>query len=125
MFVRGIAFDKYPQHRQYGPDTDMADFLGMMKQAAQIKSRMEALQAEMDRIEVEGQSGNGMVVVRLSAKGDMRGITIDASLMQAEDKGMIEDIIMAAHADAKRKAETVMQDKMKDVTGGMSIPGLT
>ncbi len=103
----------------------MADFLGMMKQAAQLKSRMEALQAEMDRIEVEGQAGNGMVAVRLSAKGDMRGITIDASLMKADEKDMLEDLVIAAHADAKRKAEAVMQEKMKDVTGGMSIPGLT
>jgi DNA-binding YbaB/EbfC family protein len=103
----------------------MADFLGMMKQAAQLKSRMEALQAEMDRIEVEGQAGNGMVAVRLSAKGDMRGITIDASLMKADEKDMLEDLVIAAHADAKRKAEAVMQEKMKDMTGGMSIPGLT
>ena len=103
----------------------MADFLGMMKQAAQLKSRMEALQAEMDRIEVEGQAGNGMVAVRLSAKGDMRGITIDASLMKADEKDMLEDLVIAAHADAKRNAEAVMQEKMKDVTGGMSIPGLT
>ena len=103
----------------------MADFLGMMKQAAQLKSRMEALQAEMDRIEVEGQAGNGMVAVRLSAKGDMRGIKIDASLMKADEKDMLEDLVIAAHADAKRKAEAVMQEKMKDMTGGMSIPGLT
>lgn len=103
----------------------MADFLGMMKQAAQLKSRMETLQAEMDRIEVEGQAGNGMVVVRLSAKGDMRGIKIDVSLMKADEKDMLEDLVMAAHADAKHKAEAVMQEKMKDVTGGISIPGLT
>ena len=103
----------------------MADFLGMMKQAAQLKSRMEALQAEMDRIEVEGQAGNGMVAVRLSAKGDMRGITIDASLMKADEKDMLEDLVIAAHADAKRNAEAVMQEKMKDMTGGMSLPGLT
>lgn len=103
----------------------MADFLGMMKQAAQLKSRMETLQAEMDRIEVEGHAGNGMVVVRLSAKGDMRGIKIDAALMKADETDMLEDLVMAAHADAKSKAEAIMQEKMKDVTGGMSIPGLT
>jgi hypothetical protein len=100
----------------------MADFLGMMKQAAQLKSKMEAMQAEMDQLEVDGTSGGGLVTVKLSAKGDMKHIHIDPSLMKAEEKEILEDLIAAAHADARRKAEALMQDKMKDLTGGLPIP---
>ena len=100
----------------------MADFLGMMKQAAQLKSKMEEMQAEMERLEVEGTSGGGLVTVKLSAKGDMKHIQIDPSLMKAEEKEIVEDLIVAAHADARRKADVLMQDKMKDLTGGLPIP---
>ena len=100
----------------------MADFLGMMKQAAQLKSKMEAMQAEMDQTEVEGTSGGGLVTVKLSAKGDIKHIQIDPSLMKAEEKEIVEDLIVAAHADARRKADALMQDKMKDLTGGLPIP---
>jgi nucleoid-associated protein EbfC len=100
----------------------MADFLGMMKQAAQLQSKMQELQAELDRIEVEGAAGGGMVTVKLSAKGEMRGAKIDPSLMKPEDKEILEDLLVAAHADARRKAEEVMQDKMKALTGGLPLP---
>ena len=100
----------------------MADFLGMMKQAAQLQSKMQEMQAELDRIEVEGASGGGMVTVTLSAKGDLKGVKIDDSLMKPEEKEILEDLLVAAHADARRKAEEVMQDKMKGLTGGMSLP---
>ena len=100
----------------------MADFLGMMKQATQLKSKMEAMQAEMDQLEVEGTSGGGLVVVKLSAKGDMKHVQIDPSLVKADEKEILEDLIVTAHADARRKAEAVMQDKMKDLTGGLPIP---
>jgi DNA-binding YbaB/EbfC family protein len=100
----------------------MADFLGMMKQAAQLQTKMQELQAELDRIEVEGAAGGGMVTVKLSAKGEMRGAKIDPSLMKPEEKEILEDLLVAAHADARRKAEEVMQDKMKALTGGMPLP---
>ena len=100
----------------------MADFLGMMKQAAQLQSKMQEMQAELDRIEVEGASGGGMVTVTLSAKGDLKGVKIDDSQMKPEEKEILEDLLVAAHADARRKAEEVMQDKMKGLTGGMSLP---
>jgi nucleoid-associated protein EbfC len=100
----------------------MADFLGLMKQAAELKSRMEAVQAELDQIEVEGTAGGGMVVVKLSGKGDMKGVKIDPSLIKPQDKEIIEDLIVAAHADARRKAEVVLQDKMKSVAGGLPLP---
>jgi DNA-binding YbaB/EbfC family protein len=100
----------------------MADFLGLMKQAAELKSKMEAMQAELDQIDVAGTAGGGMVTVNLSGKGELKGVKIDASLLKPQDKEVIEDLIVAAHADARRKAETVLQEKMKNVTGGLPLP---
>jgi DNA-binding YbaB/EbfC family protein len=100
----------------------MADFMGLMKQAAQLQSKMQALQVELDTIEVEGAAGGGMVTVRLTAKGDLKGVKIDDSLMKPSEKEIVEDLLVAAHADARRKAEAVMQDKMKDLTGGLPMP---
>jgi len=100
----------------------MADFLGLMKQAAELKSKMEAMQTELDQVEVAGAAGGGLVTVSLSGKGEMKGIRIDASLLKPEDREVVEDLIVAAHADARRKAETVLQEKMKSVTGGLPIP---
>jgi DNA-binding YbaB/EbfC family protein len=93
-----------------------------MKQAAELKSKMEAMQAELDQIDVAGTSGGGMVTVNRSGKGELRGVKIDASLLKPQDKEVIEDLIVAAHADARRKAETVLQEKMKSVTGGLPLP---
>jgi DNA-binding YbaB/EbfC family protein len=100
----------------------MADFLGLMKQAAELKSKMEAMQAELDQVEVEGASGGGLVTVKLSGKGEMKGVKIDDSLIKPSEKEIVEDLIVAAHADARRKAETVMQEKMKSVAGGLPLP---
>ena len=100
----------------------MADFLGLMKQAAELKSKMEAMQAELDQIEVAGTSGGGLVTVSLSGKGEMKGVKIDDSLMKPQDKEVVEDLIVAAHADARRKAEVLMQEKMKSVAGGLPLP---
>jgi nucleoid-associated protein EbfC len=100
----------------------MADFLGLMKQAAELKSKMEAMQAELEQIEVEGSSGGGLVTVTLSGKGEMRGVKIDDTLLKPPEKEIVEDLIVAAHADARRKLETQLQDKMKAVTGGLPLP---
>jgi DNA-binding YbaB/EbfC family protein len=100
----------------------MADFLGLMKQAAELKSKMEAMQAELDQIEVEGTSGGGLVAVKLSGKGEMKGVKIDGTLMQPSEKEILEDLIVAAHADARRKAETLLQEKMQSVAGGLPLP---
>jgi len=98
------------------------DFMGMMKQAAQLQTKMQELQAELDRIEVEGTAGGGMVTVKLSAKGELKAVKIDDSLMKAGEKEILEDLLVAAHADARRKAEGVMQEKMKSLTGGLPLP---
>jgi hypothetical protein len=106
----------------------MADFLGMMKQAAQLQSKMKAMQEELDQIEVVGLSGGGLVSVRMTAKMDLKGITIDPSLMKPEEREVLEDLIVAACGDAHRKAEAAMQEKMQALTGGLSLPpgmGLT
>jgi nucleoid-associated protein EbfC len=100
----------------------MTDFMGLMKQAAQLQSKMQALQAELDQIEVEGTSGGGLVAVKLTAKGELKGAAIDDSLLKPSEKDVLEDLLVAAHADARRKADTVMQEKMKAVTGGMPLP---
>ena len=100
----------------------MADFMGMMKQAAQLQAKMQELQAELDHIEVEGTAGGGLVTVTLTAKGELRGIKLDDSLIKPSEKEIIEDLLVAAHADARRKAEAVLQDKMKSLTGGLPLP---
>jgi DNA-binding YbaB/EbfC family protein len=100
----------------------MEDFLGLMKQATQLQAKMQELQAELDTIEVEGAAGGGMVVVKLTAKGELKGTRIDDSLLKPEEKEVLEDLLIAAHADARRKADAVMQDKMKAMTGGLPLP---
>ena len=100
----------------------MADFLGLMKQAAELKSKMEAMQAELERIEVDGTAGGGLVTVRLSGKGEMKSVKIDDSLIKPQEKEIVEDLIVAAHADARRKAEALVQEKMKTVTGSLPLP---
>lgn len=102
----------------------MADFLGMMKQAAQLQSKMQEMQAQLDTVEVEGQSGGGLVKVVMTAKFELKGVFVDDSLLQPSEKTIVEDLLVTAHADARRKAEAAMQEKMKDITGGLSIPGL-
>ena len=86
----------------------MTDFLGLMKQATQLKAKMQEMQAELDQITVEGISGGGMVTVTLTAKGEMKGLKIDDSLVKPAEKEIIEDLIVAAHADARRKAEALL-----------------
>ncbi len=100
----------------------MPDFMGLMKQAAELKTKMEAMQAELDRVEVEGQAGGGLVTVKLTAKGEMKGARIDPSLLKPEEKEIVEDLLVAAHADARRKADALLQEKMKALTGGLPLP---
>jgi DNA-binding YbaB/EbfC family protein len=98
------------------------DFMGMMKQATELKSKMEAMQAELDQVEVEGAAGGGMVTVKLTAKGELKAVTIDPSLMKPDEKEIVEDLVVTAHAEARRKAETLLAEKMKALTGGLPLP---
>ena len=100
----------------------MADFLGMMKQAAQLQSKMQAMQEELDRIEVEGISGGGLVSVRMTAKMEVKSVKIDPSLVKADEKEILEDLLVTALGDARRKAEAAMQEKMQAITGKLGLP---
>src|ERR1700744_4985245 len=100
----------------------MPDFLGLMKQATELKSKMEAMQAELDRLEVEGLAGGGLVALTVSGKGDLRGARIDDTLLKPDQKEILEDLLVAAHAEAKRKLETMLADKMQALTGGLPLP---
>ena len=106
----------------------MADFMGMMKKAAELQSKMKAMQDELDHVEVEGASGGGLVSVRMTAKGEVKSVKIDPSLIKADEIEILEDLLVTALNDARRKAEAAMQDKMQALTGGLGLPpglGLT
>jgi nucleoid-associated protein EbfC len=100
----------------------MADFLDLMKQATELKAKMEAMQAELDRLEIEGAAGGGLVAVTLSGKGETKNVRIDDSLLKPDQKEILEDLIVAAHADARRKLEAMLTDKMQALSGGLPLP---
>ena len=100
----------------------MADFLGLMKQATEFKSKMEAMQAELDQVEVEGTAGGGLVSVKLSGKGELRSAQVDDSLLKPDQKQILQDLIVAAHAEARRKLEALLAERMQSLTGGLSLP---
>ena len=100
----------------------MADFLGMMKQAAQLQSKMQEMQQELGNLEVEGTSGGGLVTVRMTAKMEVKGIKIDPSLVKPDELEILEDLVVTAHNDARRKAEIAMQEKMQEITGKLGLP---
>jgi len=100
----------------------MADFLGMMKQAAQLQSKMQEMQEQLGHVEVEGISGGGLVSVRMTAKMEVKAVVIDPSLMKPEEREVLQDLVATAHNDARRKAETAMQEKMQALTGGLGLP---
>lgn len=93
---------------------------GLMKQAQQMQDNMKKMQDQLASVEVEGQSGAGMVKVVMTCKYDVRRVSIDASVM--DDKEMLEDLVAAALNDAVRKVETATQDKMASVTAGLNLP---
>ena len=98
------------------------DIMGLMKKAGAMQAKMAEMQAELDSVTVEGLAGGGMVKIILTAKGALQSLTIDPSLLKADEKEIVEDLIVAAHADARRKAEGVMEEKMKGLTAGLELP---
>ncbi|MEM7300965.1 MAG: YbaB/EbfC family nucleoid-associated protein [Pseudomonadota bacterium] len=100
----------------------MKDIMGMMGKVKEMQARMEEMKASIEATEVEGQSGGGLVSVRLSGKGEMRGLNIDPTLLVPDDQEMLEDLILAAHNDAKSKAEAMLAEKSKEITAGLPIP---
>ena len=93
---------------------------GLMKQAQQMQENMKKVQEQLAGIEVEGQSGGGMVKVVMTCRNDVKRVAIDASVM--EDKEMLEDLVAAAVNDAVRKAEATSQEKMSGFTSGLNLP---
>ncbi len=100
----------------------IGDMMGMMKQAKQMQAKMEEMQTSLEDMDVVGTAGAGMVSVTLSGKGEMRKVSIDRSLIKADEAEILEDLIVAAHNDAKTKMEAAVQEKMSEITGGMGLP---
>jgi len=98
-----------------------AQIAGLMKQAQQMQENMRKLQDELASIEVQGQSGAGMVKVTMTCRHDVKRVNIDSSLL-ADDKDMLEDLVAAAMNDATRKVEAAVQEKMSALTGGLGLP---
>ncbi len=94
----------------------------LLKQAQDMQNRMMDIQNKLNDAEITGSSGAGMVSVTLNGKGEMRKISIDASLMAADEKDVLEDLIVAAHNDAKNKVEAHAAKEMGAVTAGMALP---
>jgi DNA-binding YbaB/EbfC family protein len=101
----------------------MKNLAGLMKQASQMQSKMAEMQAKLDATEVDGEAGAGMVRLTLSGKSELKRMKIDPKLLDPAEAEMLEDLIVAAHADAKRKVEAIMADEMKNATGGLELPG--
>ncbi len=101
----------------------MKNLAGLMKQATQMQSKMAEMQAKLEAMEIEGSSGAGMVTVTLSGKFELKRIKMDPKLADPAELEMLEDLIVAAHADAKRKIDAVMADEMEKATGGLGLPG--
>ncbi|MGB7288059.1 MAG: YbaB/EbfC family nucleoid-associated protein [Salaquimonas sp.] len=100
----------------------MKDILGIMKQAKEMQAKMAEMQEGLALVEASGTSGAGMVTVTLSGKGDLRSLSIDPSLVKDGEVEMIEDLIIAAHADAKGKVEAIMAEKTREMTAGLPLP---
>lgn len=94
----------------------------MMKQAQEMQAKLGAMQAEMEAREFEGVAASGAVKITLTGKGKMTKIALDASLLNASEKDMLEDLIMVAHKDAKDKADSALNDAMGALTGGLNLP---
>ena len=100
----------------------MKNFGDMMKQVQAMQSKMADMQTKLEAATVTGQSGGGLVKVTLNGKGAMTALHVDSSLLKEDEKEILEDLIVAAHADAKVKSEALMAEEMKSVTGGMALP---
>ncbi|PZM15223.1 YbaB/EbfC family nucleoid-associated protein [Rhizobium tubonense] len=100
----------------------MRDIMGMMGKVKEMQAKMEKMQAEIADIRAEGQSGGGLVIVTLDGKGEMLSLKIDPSLFKEDDAEILEDLVVAAHKDAKGKAEALAAEKTKELTAGLPIP---
>ena len=100
----------------------MKDLMGMMGKVKEMQAKMEKVQEEIAAMSIEGTSGGGLVTVMLDGKGAMQSIRIDPSLFKEDDVEILEDLIVAAHKDAKDKGESQAQEKMAGLTAGIPLP---
>ncbi len=100
----------------------LGDIGKLMKQAQEMQSKMQDAQADLEQTLVEGKSGGGLVTVSLNGKGEMRGLEIDPSMFTEEDKEVLEDLIIAAHGEARKAMDAAVAEKMKEATAGLPIP---
>lgn len=100
----------------------MRDMLGMMKQAKEMQAKMKVMQEEIANLETTANSGGGLVSLTLSGKGTLSALNIDPSLMKEGEGEILEDLIIAAHNDAKAKLEALMAEKTQALTAGLPIP---
>ncbi len=100
----------------------MKNLSQMLKQAEAMQERMAEVQEQLGRVEITGIAGGGMVEVTLSGKGEMRGVRIERALVDPEEKEVLEDLIVAAHNDAKVKVEAHLSEEMSKLTGGLNLP---
>lgn len=100
----------------------MKNFANLMKQASQMQSKMTEMQEKLAAITIEGVSGAGMVTVTLGGKGDMKSIKIDPKLADPAEMEMLQDLIIAAYSDARRRLDETTQEEMQKVTGGINLP---
>ena len=103
-------------------ETAAMDIMGMMKKAQAVQAKLQEAQEELGRIEIEGQAGGGMVSLTLNAKGELKRVQIDASLLTPADKEMLEDLIVAAFNDGNAKADRAAAEKMQALTAGLPLP---
>ncbi len=94
----------------------------MMKQAQEMQTKIQEMQSRLAEMEVTGGAGGGLVTVTLSGKNELKKVSIDPSLFNSDDAEVVEDLIVAAHADARAKVEETMQEEMSKVTGGLNLP---
>ncbi len=100
----------------------MRDMMGMMKKAQELQGKMAEAQAEFDNTFVQGTAGGGMVTVKMTAKGELKAVAIDPAMMNADEREILEDLIIAACADARGRGERVMQEKIGELTKGLPMP---
>lgn len=100
----------------------MRDIMGMMKKVQEMQTKMQEVQQELADMEISGQSGGGLVTATLSGKADVKSIKIDPSLLKPDESEIVEDLVVAAIADAKSKVEAAVQEKMSEMTGGLPLP---
>ncbi len=100
----------------------MSNLSQMLKQAQEMQAKMEEMQAALEDLEVEGQAGGGLVRITLNGKGVLKRVEIDPSLLAGDEKEVLEDLIVAAHNQAKEKVEQKTKEEMASLTGGLSLP---